>query len=168
MRSAIREWSYELGGFRLDGAKGLVRRSGNLATSTGDVIPLEVELDVASRRAYVDAVIGVLPQHATAIFAKAPWIVRNARMRMPKPLAISGDVRVDSLTLDVESAEALLPKVAASALGKLDSFELVIATQHLTLTIVAPQSIGEWRAMGRAIIEVSEALSRRWPSSYRS
>ncbi len=148
LRSAFKEWCEELGAVRLE-ARGVMSRAGNLPASAGS-LPFSVVLDAFAKRAVLDVATGTLPPNARATIMKD-----------------AAGIRVTSDTLDLSATDALARDVAQTGLARLESFVIDIDGERVVLQINAPTTHAEWRAIGLATAQFTEAVVRTWEKSYR-
>jgi hypothetical protein len=167
-RDALLGWCDGLATTKLVAPRGWLKRTVSLPTQVGEPITIEVDLDLAYRRATVVAVVQALPSYAAARVSRALGLIRDVRMRLGKPLAMSANVRVDSETLDADAGQALLETVANGPLARLEAFDLDIRSEQIELRIVAPSAMEEWSSVGAGLVAIVTWLAKRWPSSYRS
>jgi hypothetical protein len=150
----------------LEAPKGVLRRGARLPTISGP-ISIEIELRAFEGRATLSLTITALPSHVNATVSRAAWEVQGLLSRLPAPLAREGTLRVDSETLDVETARALLDVIAKGPLATLNAMELEIRREQIDVHVVAPSTLEQWKAIGEGVVTLEAWLTSRWSSSYR-
>jgi hypothetical protein len=166
IRRAFVTWCDELSPVTLETGRSGIRRAIYFETAIGR-LPATAELRVFALRAQVEAAIQPLPTWVAANVSRDLSMLRRVRMRWGEPLASEGSLRVDSTTLDVDSARALAARVSASKLGELRAVDVEVASERLRVTVVAMTTVEAWRAIGEGIVEVANWLVERWPVGYR-
>ncbi|HEY1958987.1 MAG TPA: hypothetical protein VGH28_25415 [Polyangiaceae bacterium] len=148
IRLAFNAWCEEQSAVRLEGSRGVHRRSIRFRSAIGTT-PAEVTLDLFSRRASIHVGIPPLPA----------WV--RARVECEHA------VRVTSDTLDLAAQRELGDFVAAGPLGELRVVRVDVASERLEVFAIAVTTLDAWRAMGRGVVALADWLADRWPVGYR-
>jgi hypothetical protein len=164
LRRAFHGWLDDLDATRLEALRtGTSRRSASLRGTSP--IPFDAELDVVAKRAHIDAALS-LAKDVTAEITKARWMLDGVTVRFAGPVTIHRRVLVDATNLDEGAANELASEVAATAIGRLDTFRLQLQKDRVMLDVVAPRDADTWVAIEKALAVLVESWSTRF-SSYR-
>jgi hypothetical protein len=166
IRLAMVGWAEAHQPVKREAPRGALRRSVTLRAGS-EPIDVDLDLDLAERRATLAFAIARLPSYVDVTVDNDAGRVRNMKLRRLPPRAASGAFRLDGDALDVPTAQALVEAVSSGPFGNLEAIEIELTPERVTVFTLAPSSQEGWSAIGDGIAHLVGWLIDRWPPSYR-